>query len=78
MSITFTEDDLILFIYGEANPILKSKINSALLSDRKLQEQFTALLQMVNRLEVVNFQPHDTSLKIIMEESALTQSEQLY
>ena len=78
MSITFTENDLILFIYGEANPILKSKINSALLSDRKLQEQFTALLQMVNRLEVVNFQPHDTSLKIIMEESALTQSEQLY
>ncbi len=78
MSITITEDDLILFIYGETNPILSAQINLALQQDRKLQETFTELLQAVNGLEIYNFQPHDTSLKIIMKESALSQSEQIY
>lgn len=78
MSITFTEDDLILFIYGEANQALEAEIKTALLTDKALQEQHRSLLAVINELDSAKFQPHDTSLKIIMEESALSQRETIY
>ena len=78
MSITFTEDDLILFIYGEANEALEAEIKSALLTDKTLQEQHQSLLAVINEMDTFKFQPHDTSIKIIMEESALSQREKIY
>ncbi len=78
MTNTFTEEHLILFIYGEAGELLEAEIKSALLSDRDLQEKHQSLLSMMAQLDSAKFQPHDTSLKIIMEESALSQREEIY
>ena len=78
MTNTFTEDNLILFIYGEAGPILEAQIKTALLTDKDLQEKHQNLLAVINELESVRFSPHDTSVKIIMEESALSQREEIY
>ena len=78
MSITFTEDDLLLFIYGEANQALEAEIKTALLTDKTLQDKHRGMLAVINQLETANFQPHDTSIKIIMEESALSQREKIF
>jgi len=78
MSITFTEDDLILFIYNEATDQVSNDIKSALLTDKALQEKHKFLVATINRLDNSHFNPHDTSLKIIMEESALSQREEIY
>ena len=78
MSITFTEDDLILFIYGEADRALESEIKTALLTDKALQEKHRSLLMVINQLDEAEFNPHNTTLKIIMEESALQQREKIF
>lgn len=78
MTNTFTEDHLILYIYGEAGELLEAEIESALIADKALQEKHQSLLAIICQLENVKFQPHDTSLKIIMEESALSQREEIY
>ncbi|MFM9945035.1 MAG: hypothetical protein ACKVQB_07345 [Bacteroidia bacterium] len=78
MSITFTEDDLILFIYGEANEALDAEIKTTLITDKSLQEVHISLLAVTNELGSTRFQPHDTSIKIIMEESALSQREKIF
>lgn len=78
MSITFTEDDLILFIYGEANDDLDAEIKSALITDKNLQDVHRSLLSVINQLKPERFEPNDTSVKIIMEESALSHREKIF
>ena len=77
MTNTFTEDHLILFIYGEAGQTLEAEIKTALLTDKSLQEKHQSMLAVIDQLENGRFQPHDTSVKIIMEESALSQREEI-
>lgn len=78
MRITFTEDDLILFIYGEANESLDAEIKSALITDKNLQDMHMSLLAVINQLKTERFEPNDTSVKIIMEESSLSQREKIF
>jgi hypothetical protein len=78
MSITFSEDDLILFIYGEANDALDAEIKSALITDKNLQDLHRSLLSVINQLKTKRFEPNDTSVKIIMEVSALSQREKIF
>jgi len=78
MNITFTEDQLILFIYGEADNTVSNEINEALLTDNSLQKKYKELLLIINQLAKTSFHPHDTSVSIIMEESALSQREEIY
>lgn len=78
MSITFTEDDLILFIYGEANDDLDAEIKSALITDKNLQDLHRSLLSVIYQLKTERFEPNDTSVKIIMEESALSHREKIF
>ena len=78
MSITFTEDDLILFIYGEANDVLEAEIKSALITDKNLQDLHRSLLSVIYQLKTERFEPNDTSVKIIMEESALSHREKIF
>lgn len=78
MSITFTEDDLILFIYGEANDVLDAEIKSALITDKNLQDLHRSLLSVIYQLKTERFEPNDTSVKIIMEESALSHREKIF
>jgi hypothetical protein len=78
MNNTFTENDLLLFIYGEADAALESQIKNELLVNKKLQNQHRNLLSVTNQLDSVKFEPNATSLKIIMEQSALQQREEIY
>ena len=78
MNNTFNENDLLLFIYGEANPDLALKIKDALLSNKDLQKKHQNLLSITKQLDGVSFQPNETSLKIIMEQSALQQREEIF
>ena len=78
MSITFSEDDLILFIYGEANDALDAEIKSALITDKNLQDLHRSLLSVINQLKTERFEPNDTSVKFIMEVSALSQREKIF
>ena len=75
MNTTFTENDLILFIYGEANSFLDAEIRIALSEDDELRKKHLDLLSTIKLVDGENFEPHDTSLKIIMEESALSHRE---
>lgn len=77
MISTFTQEDLLLFIYGEAEHQLETQIKSALKSDEKLKDTYNALLNTINKLDSFSFNPDKTSLKIIMEESAITHGESL-
>jgi hypothetical protein len=77
MNSTFSEEEILLFIYGEADEKLKTNLSSALLNDSQLRNQYDSLFATIFKLENVAFEPHDTSLKIIMEESALSQREEI-
>jgi len=70
MNNTITEENLILFIYGELGEAESNQIKSSLLVDIDLQESHKQLLSVVKQLDTQSFEPHDTSLKIILEESA--------
>jgi len=78
MNSTFSEEEILLFIYGEADEKLKSKLSSALLNDSQLRVKYDLLYSTISQLEDVVYEPHETSLKIIMEESALSQREEIY
>jgi hypothetical protein len=77
MNSTFSEEEILLFIYGEADEKLKTNLSSALLYDSQLRNKYDSLFATIFKLENVAFEPHDTSLKIIMEESALSQREEI-
>ena len=64
MNTTFTENDLILFIYGEANLFLEAEIKIALSEDNDLRKRHESLLSTIKVLKSEKFEPHDTSLKI--------------
>lgn len=70
MNNTITEENLILFIYGELGESESNEIRSSLLVDMALQQKHKQLLSVVMQLDTQSFEPHDTSLKIILEESA--------
>lgn len=75
MKTTFTTDDLILYIYRETSETMNQAIEKALQVDEELQEQFRNLKMVTDELGSAEFNPHDTSLKIIMEESSISQSQ---
>jgi hypothetical protein len=77
MNNTITEENLILFIYGELGEFESDQIKSSLLVDIALQEKHKQLLSVVRELDTQCFEPHDTSLKIILEESALSHWEKI-
>ncbi len=78
MNSTFSEEEILLFIYGEADEKLKTNLSSALLNDSQLRDQYESLFATIFQIDKVAFEPHDTSLKIIMEESALSHREEIY
>ena len=77
MNNTITEENLILFIYGELNEVEAEKVKSSLLADSELLEKHKQLLSVVRELDTQSFEPHDTSLKILLEESALSHWEKI-
>lgn len=77
MISTFTQEDLILFIYGEAGHQLENQIKSALEVDSQLQLHYQQLIETISKIDDFAFNPHETSCKIILEASSVSQGESL-
>ncbi|MEQ9377819.1 MAG: hypothetical protein RIG68_21710 [Imperialibacter sp.] len=69
MTKTFTENDLIRYVYGETSEIENNEIESALLCDSGVQEQFAQLLEITQQLSGVNYFPSENSVKNILDKA---------
>ncbi|MEQ8414776.1 MAG: hypothetical protein RIF36_27120 [Imperialibacter sp.] len=69
MTKTFTENDLIRYVYGETSEIENNEIESALLCDSEVQEQFAQLLEITQQLSGVNYFPSENSVKNILDKA---------
>ena len=69
MNRTFTQQDLILFLYDELNTTDRRALVSELESNSHLMSEYEQLNHVVGRLGHERFSPSDTSVNIILEES---------
>lgn len=67
MITTFTENDLVRFLYGELNETEKEELEQALITDIDLQSKLKDLQSVMKDLDQVNFSPSQSSLDKIME-----------
>lgn len=66
---TFTDQDLIRFIYQEMSPDEKRRVKEALVADETLADRYRGMRQVHNFLEKGRRIPSDTSVRIIMDYS---------
>ncbi len=69
MTKTFTENDLIRYVYGETSAVENIDIESALLCDSKVQEQFVQLIEITKQLDAVDYFPSENSVKNILNKA---------
>ena len=69
MTKTFTQNDLIRFIYKETSPGETKEIRKALLFDNELLEQFKELKEVVFKLDILEESPSQKILSNIIEYS---------
>ncbi len=67
MTKTFTENDLVRYVYGETDEVENIEIESALLCDSEVQEQYIQLSEVKARLNVAEYSPSDFCVKSILE-----------
>jgi hypothetical protein len=63
---TFTQNDLIRFLYHETSEEETKEINKALLCDSELQEQYKELSVLRKELDAVRLEPSATSVQNIL------------
>lgn len=66
---TFTQDDLVRYIYKETTPEESSEIEIAMLFDEQLAEAYTDLFSVVNDLEASMKSPSDKTIDAIISYS---------
>jgi hypothetical protein len=69
MDQNFTQEDLIRFIYQETSKEENFNILKKLESDIMLREELTHLIQTLDMLNELKFNPSETTLNIIIEEA---------
>jgi anti-sigma factor RsiW len=65
----FTQEQLMLYLYGEASPILSLAINKALKEDKELQKEIMMLQRskkQLNELKKMHQNPSDKTIERIM------------
>ncbi|MEQ9306498.1 MAG: hypothetical protein RJQ14_21475 [Marinoscillum sp.] len=67
MTKTFTENDLVRFLYDELSKNEKEALESALLTDSDLQSELENLRSVQKDLEKVSFAPSQRSVNKILE-----------
>ena len=73
---TFTENDLMRYLYKETSEKEDKEISKALISDSELREQYQELLAVKNQLDRVQLEPSSASVLNIMSH-ARSQEEKL-
>jgi len=63
---TFTQNDLIRFLYHETSEKETKEINKALLCDSELQARYNELKSLGHELDAVRLEPSTTSIENIL------------
>jgi hypothetical protein len=66
---SFTQDDLLQYLYNETSPEKTAAIKAALISDWSLREQFDTLNSAHKRLEAVKLSPRKETINNILNYS---------
>lgn len=66
MTQTFTQDDLIRYLYHETTEKENLEINKALLCDSELQKQYKELILVKTQLDATHIEPSETSVNNIL------------
>jgi len=66
---TFTENDLIRYVYGEASENEKTEIESAVICDYELEEKLIDLQSEISFLDRLVYYPSSLTLNNILEYS---------
>ncbi len=66
---TFTQDDVVRYIYGETSEKENAELLSAMLFDEQLAKIYSSLSETVSSLELVAKEPSDKSIDNILSYS---------
>jgi len=66
MTKTFTQDDLIRFLYRETTEVETKEINKALLCDNELLAQYQELNAVSKQLNTIKLEPSQASIQNIL------------
>lgn len=66
---TFTQDDLVRYIYQETTPEESIEIETALIFDEQLSETYNSLSSTVESLKAVNLKPSDSIIDKVLSYS---------
>jgi hypothetical protein len=69
MNLIFTQEHIILYIYGELDAPTSSQLEKELLTNVALRDYYEQQVQLFKQLDACYEEPNDTSVKIILEES---------
>lgn len=69
MNSTYTNHDLILFLYDELKPDRANELRIELMNDAQLQAEYNKLEEIKKKLESEGYEPHPTSISLIMDYS---------
>lgn len=75
MKQTFTQNDLLRYIYSETSMTETKEIRQAIAEDAILRNEYDSLLEGYKILPKVKFQPSRSALQNIMDYSAISQIE---
>jgi hypothetical protein len=75
MEKTFTQEDLIRFIYQETSHQESHQILAALHEDFELRESLKELMTVVGALDELKYEPRNTILQILNEEASSSSME---
>jgi len=73
---TFTQNDLIRFLYHETSEQEEREINKALICDSELQEQYKELIATKNQLDIARMEPSAIVVENILNYSRSFQEKQ--
>jgi hypothetical protein len=69
MKLTFTQEHIILYIYGELDAPLSQQLEKELLTNVALRDYYEQKVALFKQLDACYEEPNETSVKIILEES---------
>lgn len=75
MTKTFTEDDLVRFLYNELNTAEADELREMLVTDEELRECLNELQSTVVELDKLSFQPSQRTIDRILQFSKEYQQE---
>jgi hypothetical protein len=69
MQQNFTQEDIILYIYNELDPLKRADLELAVATNPDLLTFFQETLLMVHQLDQIKDEPCNTTISILNEES---------